>query len=317
MYDLKKTFQKPQISKKAPFQNPVYKDANLMLYIKPMKNLFVLTLLIAKTLSQIKEEGCIFGRNIARMDSHIYEMGISTKRVFDGYVTKVLTKLPPRNEFGVFDYTGIEWDPAQTPVSPTIVLVLVPGSSPLAGKRYSKCLKTTDKEHAIVRITNFNSSKPECVEELRMIQENKKRVIATMCGVYKTHSTGYTFSTMDNDKRPLPMIFSYEDTTSDNYLADYTITLISKMREFYKADDKLTCSFGPSKCDCWLNGTHPFTVLDFSSIDIQKQYTSCVDDSNLDYCNYMAVPELGLNMPPSQYQVDAQCCYFGIGQPTN
>jgi hypothetical protein len=254
-------------------------------------------------------ENCIFSQNSARFESHIHEVGLYTKRVFDGYVAKVLTQPPPLGEFWMYDFSQGEWDPVANPNPQHVVLVLVPGTSSFSGKRYKKCNTVDNFDFAILRIKNFNSSSPACVDELKAIQSMQKRVIATFCGRVKRHPTGYRYLQMNNDNRPYPMIFSYNINESGNLLADYTTRTIIRAREHRIDKDTGECNLGESKCKGWNQGTIPFEFFNFQTTIFPFHLTSCIGDSDIFLCSTMAQPEFGVEMLPDPFEVNP-CCYF-------
>lgn len=216
-----------------------------------MKTYLVFLFFISQTFTLEYTDNCLFAKPTVFLDYTVMESGFYSKRVIDGYVTRVLNRLPKKKN-GEWNYkpAGLTWDKTTNPNPTKLILVVEKGEATRSGMKYIRCTKTKTFETMFIKITNFNSTNSLCVDEIAAIQSEQRRIFASSC--FKTEA--YEDSTVvifRNNKINLPFFVTYPK--EKEVFADFHHEMIKKLRDNDESDvpDPETGKIHQCKDEAW------------------------------------------------------------------
>lgn len=221
-----------------------------------MKSILTFMFLITYSLSSVQLiKNCLFGNTHTFLDLNVMEAGFFSNSIIDGYVTRVLKKIPNKIK-GQFDLNekGIDWDYEDDPNPMRVYLVIQKGLSPRSGRKINNCQVTHNFSTIIIQVEHFNQSDTACATELYNIQNSnpKRRILASYCGpnfVFRgTRIYKWNFSTNKNN-------FFYTYTQEEEIFADFHHDVILRMRTTNGRDNENKCKDPAwNKCQYWNSG---------------------------------------------------------------
>lgn len=267
-----------------------------------MKILFVLLIAISNTWSLITISDCLFAKPTVLLDFIVMESGFFGRRVIDGYVTNVLTRLPTEEEYNMrnFNTEGLIWSKSDDDKPSTLILVIEKGLSNYSGMRHQRCTVTKPFNTVFIAITNFNSSNPLCVNELEAIQNEQRRIFASSCFGSKSYLDTRYFR-FKNNQINQPFFVTY--TQPEEIFADFHNAMIKKLRDDNESSvphpnsGKLKQCLDPSwsKCPGWRDGSITFEAM---ANNVWADLIFCPKPIDKNRCQGLSGPWEGYHFPP-------------------